>query len=82
MFTTTRLPVVRGSSLYRHILMTIYLTRVHVSTRTGAGLLRSMRRELMTQIVAAAAFLLTSDFFSMCMTLLLVEDVSPTALTH
>jgi hypothetical protein len=34
------------------------------------------------QIVAAAAFLLTSDFFSMCMTLLLVEDVSPTALTH
>jgi hypothetical protein len=68
--------------LCRYILMTMYFTRVHVSTRTGTGLLRSTRREWMSMIVAVAAFLLTSDFFSMCMTLLLVEDVSPTALTH
>jgi hypothetical protein len=55
---------------------------IHVSKRAGAGLLRSTRRELMAMIVAAAAFLLTSDFFSMCMTLLFVEDVSPTAFTY
>jgi len=53
-----------------------------VSKRSGAGLLRSTRRELMAMIVAAATLLLTSDFFSMCMTLLLVEDVSPTAFTY
>ena len=66
----------------RYISMTMYFTRVHISTRTGAGLVRSMRRELMAMIVAAAAFLLTSDFFSMCMTLLLMKDVSPTAFTY
>jgi hypothetical protein len=54
------------------------------STRTGEGLLRSTWREWMERvvmIVAAATLWLTSDFFSMCMTLLPVKDVSPTALT-
>ena len=53
-----------------------------VSKRNEAGFLRSTRREWMAMIVAAATVLLTSDFFSMCMTLLLVEDVSPTAFTY
>ena len=35
-----------GTAGKSYILMTMYFTRVHVSTRTGAGLLRSMRREL------------------------------------
>jgi hypothetical protein len=54
----------------------------HVSTRTGAGLLRSTRRELLLD--AGAFFLLTSDFFSIVlrMVVLLLEGVSPTALTH
>jgi hypothetical protein len=50
--------------------------------RTGAGLLRSTRRELMVTILAALTFLLNSDFFSMCMTLLLVEGVSLIAFTY
>jgi hypothetical protein len=85
-WTDFRLPVLQNPS--RLLCSYMYFTRVspealrHVSTRTGAGLLRSIRRELMAIFVAAATLLLTSDFFSMCMTLLLVEDVSPTALTH
>jgi hypothetical protein len=51
---------------------------LHRSTRTGAGLLRSTRCELLLD--AGTFFLPTSDFFSM--TLLLVEGVSPSALTH
>jgi hypothetical protein len=61
----------------------MYFPELHAAnTRTEAGLLRSRRRELMAKLVAVATFLLTSDFFSMCMTLLLVEDVSPTAFTY
>ena len=49
----------------------------------GAGLLRSTRREWMELLLAAgAAILLNRDFFSMCMAVLLVEGVSPTALTY
>jgi hypothetical protein len=51
----------------------------HVSKRSGAGLLRSTRRELVLD--AGAIF---SDFFSieLRMVVLLLEGVSPTALTY
>ncbi len=61
----------------------MYFTRespealMQVSTRTGAGLLRSTLRECaQLALDAVAVFLLKRDFFSMCMTLLLVEGVS------
>jgi hypothetical protein len=44
---------------------------LHGSMRTGAGLLRSTRHEWMALILAIAILLLTRDFFSISMTLLL-----------
>ena len=48
------LPITPAELLCRYIPTTMYFTRVHVSTRTGAGLLRFTRREWMLMIVAAA----------------------------
>jgi hypothetical protein len=55
----------------------------HVGRRTGLGLLRSTRRECVKLALdAGAAILLKSEFFSMCMTLILREGVSLIAFTY
>jgi hypothetical protein len=49
-----------------------------VSKRAGAGLLRSTREWMEMFLDAGAVFLLTRDFFSISMMLLLVEGLSLT----
>jgi hypothetical protein len=77
-FAATRLDYTPAELLCYHMYFTFVPPEaLHVSTRTGAGLLRSTWRELLLD--ARAVFLPTIDFFSM--TLLLVEGVSPPPLT-
>jgi hypothetical protein len=64
-----RFPVYRALQPNSFAANVRYLTRLtpealHVSMRTGVGLLRSARHEWMALILAIAIFLLTSDFFS------------------
>jgi hypothetical protein len=62
-------PEVRKKSIW---IIFMCLPDEHVSTRTGLGLLRSTRRECVKSALDAGATIsLKSDFFSMCMTLIL-----------
>jgi hypothetical protein len=76
--------VTKPNLLCRYISIVVFMMcfpEDAVSKRAGAGLLRSTRNwELL--LAVGAVCLLTRDFFSMCITVLLLEGVSPTALTY